>query len=133
MRRPLTLVPVAVAAVLLGSPQGARADSGPVAAALINAASNYLLAAFQADPITDITIAEAFPFAQNAQQAASLALATAGATSRGYWSLASQNARVCCVLSLQDFQANPRNVAAWYSAIYWYYASAYASLASMGR
>ena len=132
MRTRSTITLAAVAAVLLGVPRGARASNGTVAVALINAGNNLLLAAFQADPIIDTTIAQAFPYGQAAQQFAFGALASGGSTARAYWSLAAQNARVCCLLSLQDYQANPRNTAAWYSAVYWYFAFVYASLASNG-
>ena len=121
-------IPLVVAAVLYLAPP-ARANFGPYALAYINYGNNYLLAAFNADPITDVTIATSFQYAQGAQQLATAARATG---SRTYWAYASQYAAAVYVYALQDYQANPRNTAAAYAAIYYYYGAIYANYAAHG-
>jgi hypothetical protein len=128
MRRAFTLAAV----VVLFSAPAARASAGDYAAAFINVGNNYLLAAFQADPITDITIAQAFPYAQHAQQAAATARSVGGSASRSYWAYAAQNSAAVYVYALRDYQNNPRNTAALYAAAYFYYAAVYANYASYG-
>lgn len=126
MRKLFSLAAVAV--VSLSFQQAARADAGSYATAFINTGNQYLVAAFNTDPITDVTLAQSFQYAQYAQEAATQAQASGN---RAYWQVTSQLCRTVYVYAYQDYQ-NTHNTYSLYAAVYYYYAYVYAYYASAG-